>query len=185
MIHYDFSGKVALVTGGTLRHRPRHRARVRARRRAGRPRRARRARRASGPCAALERDGAAALFVRTDVRDEAAVARAVEQRGRSASAGSTSRSTARASAATWRRSSAPTRRSGTTSWRSTRAASGWRCATRSRRCSRSGGGAIVNMSSIYGAAGQGGAPRVRRVEARGRRHDALGGARVRERAGSA
>ncbi|WP_438025875.1 glucose 1-dehydrogenase [Sorangium sp. So ce233] len=78
MIRYDFSGRVALVTGGTsgiglatARAFARAGARVAVAARdedAGRR-----------TCAALEQEGATALFVPTDVRDEASVKRAVEE----------------------------------------------------------------------------------------------------------
>ena len=78
MIKYDFSGRVALVTGGTsgigLAT-----ARAFARAGASVTVTARGEEAGRQACAALENEGARALFVQTDVRDEAAVAGAVEQ----------------------------------------------------------------------------------------------------------
>src|SRR5262245_9354543 len=125
-----------------LGHWPRDRARVRTCRRAGR-----------AATAALEDDGASALFVATDVREEASLARAVEltlQRfGRldfafnAAGIGGDMAPLERASQQVWDDVMAVNARG---VWLAMRYEIPAMLA--------SGGGAIVNMSSIYGAAGK-------------------------------
>jgi NAD(P)-dependent dehydrogenase (short-subunit alcohol dehydrogenase family) len=152
MISYDFSGKVALVTGGssgiglaTARAFGRAGASVAiAARGEDAGRRA---------CAELEAAGVRSLFVAADVRDEASVARAVEEvlqrfgrldfAANSAGAGG---------------DMAPLENTNQEIWdgvMATNARGVW-LAMRYEipAMLRSGGGAIVNMSSIYGAAGK-------------------------------
>lgn len=152
MISYDFSGKVALVTGGSSGI---GLATARAFGRAGASvaiaaRGEEAGRRA---CAELEGEGVRSLFVPADVRDEASVARAVEEvlqrfgrldfAANSAGAGG---------------DMAPLERTNQEVWdgvMATNARGVW-LAMRYEipAMLRSGGGAIVNMSSIYGAAGK-------------------------------
>jgi NAD(P)-dependent dehydrogenase (short-subunit alcohol dehydrogenase family) len=152
MIRYDFSGRVALVIGGTsgiglatARGFARAGAKV-----AVVARGEEAGRRAA---AALEQEGATALFLPADVRDEASVARAVEQTmkrfGRldfavnSAGAGG---------------DMAPLESASQEVWDSVMAinARGVWLAMRHEipAMLASGGGAIVNVSSIYGVAGK-------------------------------
>jgi NAD(P)-dependent dehydrogenase (short-subunit alcohol dehydrogenase family) len=152
MISYDFSRRVALVTGGTSGI---GLATARAFGRAG----ASVALAARGEeagriaCAALEREGTPACFIHTDVRDEAAVARAVEQTlhrfGRLDFA---------ANSAGVGGDMAPLESTNQETWDSVMAtnARGVWLAMRYEipAMLRSSGGAIVNMSSIYGAAGK-------------------------------
>lgn len=152
MIRFDFSGKVALVTGGasgiglaTARAFARAGARIAI---ASRGEEAGQAARA-----ALEREGADAIFVATDVRDEAAVARLVartlERYGRldvacnSAGVGGDLAPVEQASQAVWDDVMAVNARGVWLAMRHEIPA-----------ILASGGGAIVNMSSIYGAAGK-------------------------------
>lgn len=152
MIRYDFSGKVALFTGGTsgigwvgARAFARAGASVVLATRgqsAGRD-----------ACRALQAEGGSALFVATDVRDEAsveaAVARTVERFGRLDMA---------CNCAGISGDMAPVEQSTQAVWDEVMAvnARGVWLAMRHEipALLASGGGAIVNMSSIYGAAGK-------------------------------
>lgn len=152
MIRFDFSGRVALVTGGTSGI---GLATARAFARAGA--RVAVAARDEGAglraCAALEQEGAPALFVQTDVRDEASVKRAVERTmdrfGRldcAANCAGVGGDMARledTDQAVWDSVMATNARG---VWLSMRHEIPAMLA--------SGGGAIVNMSSIYGVAGK-------------------------------
>jgi NAD(P)-dependent dehydrogenase (short-subunit alcohol dehydrogenase family) len=152
MTSHDFSGRVVFITGGTsgiglatARAFARSGARVVVTSRneqAGRE-----------ACATLERDGAEALFVRTDVREEELVARAIEQTverfGRldfafnCAGVGGDMQPFERANQEVWDDVVA-------TNMRGT-----WLCMRYEIPAMlASGGGAIVNMSSIYAMAGK-------------------------------
>ncbi|AUX26497.1 short-chain dehydrogenase [Sorangium cellulosum] len=149
MIRYDFSGRVALVIGGTsgigLAT-----ARAFAAGGASVAVAARGDEAGRRACAALEREGAAALFIQADVRDEAAVARAVEQAmtrlGRLDFAVNCAGAGDRATV----------EETDQEVWDSVMAinARGVWLAMRHEipAMLRSGGGAIVNMSSIFGVA---------------------------------
>lgn len=152
MIRYDFSGRVALVTGGTSGI---GLATARAFARAGASvavlaRGEEAGRRAA---AALEREGAAALFLQADVRDEGAVARAVEQ-----TLARFGRLDFAANCAGAGGDMAPLEKTDQQVWDDVMAinARGVWLAMRHEIPAMlgSGGGAIVNMSSIFGAAGK-------------------------------
>lgn len=152
MIRYDFSGRVALVTGGTSGI---GLATARAFARAGASvavlaRGEEAGRRAA---AALEREGVAALFLQADVRDEAAVARAVEQ-----TLARFGRLDFAANCAGAGGDMAPLEKTDQQVWDDVMAinARGVWLAMRHEIPAMlgSGGGAIVNMSSIFGAAGK-------------------------------
>lgn len=152
MIRFDFSNRVALVTGGTSGI---GLATALAFARAG----ARVAVVARGDeagqqtRAALEREGAQALFVQTDVRDEAAVSRAVEQ-----TLARFGQLDIAVNSAGTGGDMAPLEQTDQQVWDDVMAvnARGVWLAMRHEipAMLQSGGGAIVNMSSIYGAAGK-------------------------------
>jgi NAD(P)-dependent dehydrogenase (short-subunit alcohol dehydrogenase family) len=152
MIEYDFSERVAFVTGGSsgigLAT-----ARAFARAGAGVAIAARNEDAGHAACAALAREGGRALYVRTDVRDEAAVARAVEQ-----VVGHFGRLDFAVNAAGAGGDMAPLERTDQRVWDDvmTINARGVWLAMRHEipAMLRTGGGAIVNISSIYGAAGK-------------------------------
>jgi NAD(P)-dependent dehydrogenase (short-subunit alcohol dehydrogenase family) len=152
MVSYDFSGRVVLVTGGTsgiglstARAFARAGARVAIAARGDEPGRR--------TCAELEREGSPALFVPTDVCDEAAVSQAVEltlkQFGRldfavnSAGVGGDMATLEKTDQQVWDTVMAVNARG---VWLAMRHEIPAMLA--------SGGGAIVNMSSIYGLAGK-------------------------------
>lgn len=151
MIRYDFSGRVAFVTGGTsgigLAT-----ALAFARAGAGVAIAARGDEAGRAACAALEREGARALFVPTDVSEEAAVARAVEQTV--ARFGRLDFAFNNAGGADM----APLERTDQQVWDSVMATTArgvWLCMRYEIPAMlASGGGAIVNMSSIFGLAGR-------------------------------
>ena len=152
MITYDYSGKVALVTGGASGI---GLAAARAFARAGAQVVIASRDEAAGTtaCSALEREGAAALFVATDVRDERSVIgmveRTVERFGRLDHA---------LNAAGIGGDMAPLERADQTVWddvMATNARGVWLAMRHEIPAMlASGGGAIVNMSSIYGLAGR-------------------------------
>lgn len=152
MISYDFSGRVALITGGssgiglaTARAFARAGARVVIAARGEASGRA--------ACAELEELGARSLFVATDVRDESAVcalvAKALAEFGRldcavhCAGIGDDMKSVEDTSQAVWDDVMAINARGVWLSMRHTLPA-----------LVQSGGGAIVNVCSIYGVAGR-------------------------------
>lgn len=152
MITYDFAGRVALITGGTsgiglatARAFARGGARVAIAARDGDA--------GQRACAALEREGAPALFVQTDVRDDASMKRAVEETMRRfdrldfaancAGIGGDMARLEHADQAVWDDVMATNARG---IWLAMRHEIPAMLA--------SGGGAIVNMSSIYGVAGK-------------------------------
>jgi NAD(P)-dependent dehydrogenase (short-subunit alcohol dehydrogenase family) len=152
VITYDFSGKVAFITGGTSGI---GFATARAFARAGAHLviAARSDDSGSSARAALESEGAAVLFVPTDVREESSVARAVDHTLRRfgrldfgfncAGAGGDMAPLERASQDVWDDVMAINARG---TWLAMR--------YEISAMLTSGGGAIVNMSSIYGAAGK-------------------------------
>lgn len=152
MTSYDFGGKVALITGGASGI---GLATARAFARAGAKlvliARGEQAGRAA--CAELERAGGSALFLAADVRDEVAVARAVqrtlEHHGRLDCA---------VNAAGIGGDMTPLERTSQDVWddvMATNARGVWLAMRHEIPAMlASGGGAIVNVSSIYGAAGK-------------------------------
>lgn len=152
MVTYDFSGRAALVTGGTSGI---GRATALAFARAG----ASVAVAARGndageqTCALLQREGAQVLFIPTDVRDEAAVSGAVERTMRQFG-----RLDVAANCAGIGGDMAPLENTDQRVWDDVMAvnARGVWLAMRHEipAMLASGGGAIVNMSSIYGMAGK-------------------------------
>jgi len=152
MIRYDFSGKVALITGGTSGI-GWVGARAFARAGASVVLAARSEAAGRDACEALQAEGASALFVATDVRDDAsvaaAVARTVERFGRldvacnCAGLGGDMAPLEHTQQAVWDDVMAVNARG---VWLAMRHEIPAMLAT--------GGGAIVNMSSIYGAAGK-------------------------------
>ncbi|MBN9161037.1 MAG: short-chain dehydrogenase [Myxococcales bacterium 68-20] len=152
MIRYDYSGKVALVTGGSsgigLAT-----ARAFARAGASVAIAARGEEAGHSACAAIEAEGGRAIFVQADVRDEASVANAV---------GAVTKHFGRldfaANSAGAGGDMAPLEATNQEVWDSVMAinARGVWLAMRWEipAMLASGGGAIVNMSSIYGVAGR-------------------------------
>jgi NAD(P)-dependent dehydrogenase (short-subunit alcohol dehydrogenase family) len=152
MIRYDFSGRVALVTGGTsgiglatARAFARSGAAIAV---AGRDGTA-----GDAAVAALEREGAKALFIAADVRDEASVARAVE-----ATVSRFGRLDLAVNCAGIGGDMAPLDKTDQEVWDTVMAVNA-RGVWLSMRHEipamlASGGGAIVNLSSIYGVAGK-------------------------------
>lgn len=151
MIRYDFSGRVALVIGGTsgigLAT-----ARGFARAGASVVVAARGEEKGREAQAALEADGARALFVQTDVREEASVARAVQEAVKHFGRLDFAVNCAGGG------DMAPVERTNQEVWDSVMAvnARGVWLAMRYELPAivASGGGAIVNMSSIFGMAGK-------------------------------
>jgi NAD(P)-dependent dehydrogenase (short-subunit alcohol dehydrogenase family) len=152
MIRYDFSDRVAFVTGGSsgiglaiARAFGRAGARVVI---AARGREA-----GQRACRAVEADGAHALFVETDVSDEPSVARAVEETVRGFG-----RLDFAVNSAGIGGDMAPLESSSQEIWdqvMSTNARGVWLAMRHEIPAMlRTGGGAIVNMSSIYGVAGK-------------------------------
>lgn len=152
MIRYDFSGRIAFVTGGTsgigLAT-----ALAFARAGAGVAIAARGEEAGQKACAALKHEGARALFVRADVADEAAMARAVEQ-----TVARFGRLDVAVNCAGHGGDMAPLERTDQQVWDSAMAgnARGTWLSMRHEipAMLASGGGAIVNMSAIYGMAGK-------------------------------
>jgi NAD(P)-dependent dehydrogenase (short-subunit alcohol dehydrogenase family) len=152
MVIHDFSGKVAFITGGTSGiGLAAARAFVRARAQvviAGRAEAA-----GQEACRALAHDGASVLYVQTDVRDEASVADAVAETVRRFD-----RLDFAFNAAGLGGDFAPLERTDQDVWDDVMAvnARGVWLAMRHEipAMLATGGGAVVNMSSIYGAAGK-------------------------------
>jgi NAD(P)-dependent dehydrogenase (short-subunit alcohol dehydrogenase family) len=152
MIKYDFSGKVAFVTGGSAGI-GLATARAFARAKADVVIAARGEDAGRAACAALEREGARALFVATDVTDEDAVARAVQR-----ASSHFGRLDFAVNAAGAGGDMAPLERTDQRVWdavMATNARGVWLSMRHEIPAMlRSGGGAVVNVGSIYGAAGK-------------------------------
>ncbi len=152
MITYDYSGKVALITGGASGI---GLAAGRAFSRAGAHVVLASRGEAAGlaACSALEREGPAASFVATDVRDERSVMAAVEH-----TVARFGRLDFALNAAGTGGDMAPLERADQAVWddvMATNARGVWLAMRHEIPAMlASGGGAIVNMSSIYGAAGR-------------------------------
>jgi NAD(P)-dependent dehydrogenase (short-subunit alcohol dehydrogenase family) len=152
MIRYDFSGRVALVTGGSSGI---GLAIARAFGRAGAAVVIAARGEEAGQRAhrALEADGSRALFVQTDVCDETSVAHAVDQAVRTFG-----RLDFAANSAGYGGDMAPLESTNQEVWdqvMATNARGVWLAMRHEIPAMlRTGGGAIVNMSSIYGAAGK-------------------------------
>jgi len=152
MIKYDFSGRAALVIGGTSGI---GLATARAFGRAGASVAvaARSDEAGQKACAAIEREGAKALFIQTDVRNEAEVARAVEQTMKRFG-----RLDFASNSAGIGGDMAPLEKTDQQVWDNVMAINargvwlGMRYEIPAMLAS--GGGSIVNMSSIYGASGK-------------------------------